>query len=421
VERLRWVLRQQREHFLPLKVIRDRLSEGDLDEGADLAELEFKGEGAPKVANGSVPQHAAVGVGAAPVGSRPGVGSGAGSGSGGAGRHLVSSGGLASTSAGPARSEEELRKADSEAMARILADASRRAALMPESAKGAVVSLPADAPGSLGSSSDGGGLSAPLSAPAVTTGSALRPTGSVPAVSPTASAAPTVTGAKVATGPSPALSPAPTERGSGAARSASGSAAPHMAAAATEPAPASGTAATKAAKPSEGSKDDGGAAAAAAGAGNTGASAGRASSGAARGNRPLITTTSMVTGASLTAEELCSAAGLSEVELASLEGFGLIDSMQVAGLATYNEDALTVANLAAELRVFGIEPRHLRLYKNAVDREVGLIEQVIIPLLRQRNPESRQRAIDSAEQLGTLGQTMRATLLRAALRQHLGG
>jgi hypothetical protein len=129
----------------------------------------------------------------------------------------------------------------------------------------------------------------------------------------------------------------------------------------------------------------------------------------------------MVTGASLTAEELCSAAGLSEVELASLEGFGLIESMQVAGLATYNEDALTVANLAAELRVFGIEPRHLRLYKNAVDREVGLIEQVIIPLLRQRNPESRQRAIDSAEQLGTLGQTMRATLLRAALRQHLGG
>jgi hypothetical protein len=129
----------------------------------------------------------------------------------------------------------------------------------------------------------------------------------------------------------------------------------------------------------------------------------------------------MVTGASLTAEELCHACGLSEVELASLEGFGLIESVQVAGMATYDEDAMTVANLAAELRVFGIEPRHLRLYKNAADREVGLIEQVIIPLLRQRNPESRQRAMDSAEQLGALGQTMRATLLRAALRRHLGG
>jgi hypothetical protein len=129
----------------------------------------------------------------------------------------------------------------------------------------------------------------------------------------------------------------------------------------------------------------------------------------------------MVTGASLSADELCSASGLSETELASLEGFGLIESVMVAGIPTFDEDALTVANLAAELRIFGIEPRHLRLYKNAVDREVGLIEQVIIPLLRQRNPESRQRALDSAEQLGTLGQTMRATLLRSALRRHLGG
>jgi hypothetical protein len=129
----------------------------------------------------------------------------------------------------------------------------------------------------------------------------------------------------------------------------------------------------------------------------------------------------MVTGASLSFEELCTASGLSATELASLEGFGLIESVAVAGMPTYDEDALTVANLAAELRIFGIEPRHLRLYKNAVDREVGLIEQVIIPLLRQRNPESRQRALDSAEQLGTLGQTMRATLLRSALRRHLGG
>jgi len=129
----------------------------------------------------------------------------------------------------------------------------------------------------------------------------------------------------------------------------------------------------------------------------------------------------MVTGASLTAEEICAASGLSEIELAGLEGFGLIESTDVAGIATFDEDALTVANLAAEFRVFGIEPRHLRLYRNAVDREIGLIEQVIIPLLRQRNPESRQRAVDAAEVLGTLGQTMRATLLRSALRRHIGG
>ena len=129
----------------------------------------------------------------------------------------------------------------------------------------------------------------------------------------------------------------------------------------------------------------------------------------------------IVTGASLTADELCSASGLTAEELAGLEGFGLIESVSVAGLATYDEDALTMANLAAGFRTFGIEPRHLRLYRNAVDRELGLIEQVVIPLLRQRNPESRQRATEGAEQLAALGQSVRAVLLRTALRRHLGG
>ena len=128
----------------------------------------------------------------------------------------------------------------------------------------------------------------------------------------------------------------------------------------------------------------------------------------------------MVTGASLTSAEICAASGLSEIELAGLEGFGLIESIDVAGIATFDEDA-DCGQPGGGIRVFGIEPRHLRLYRNAVDREIGLIEQVIIPLLRQRNPESRQCAVDGAEVLGTLGQTMRATLLRSALRRHIGG
>ena len=93
----------------------------------------------------------------------------------------------------------------------------------------------------------------------------------------------------------------------------------------------------------------------------------------------------------------------------------------MAGILTYDEEALTLANLAASFRAFGIEARHLRLYRNAADREMGLIEQVVIPLLRQRNPESRQRAVESADQLAALGQSMRATLLRLALKRHLGG
>ena len=93
----------------------------------------------------------------------------------------------------------------------------------------------------------------------------------------------------------------------------------------------------------------------------------------------------------------------------------------VAGIPTFDEDALDRGQPGRgvpQVRHRGSPPAS---YRNAVDREMGLIEQVIIPLLRQRNPESRQRAVDAADELGALGQTMRATLLRTALRRHVGG
>jgi DNA-binding transcriptional MerR regulator len=128
-----------------------------------------------------------------------------------------------------------------------------------------------------------------------------------------------------------------------------------------------------------------------------------------------------VTGASLTLDELCAASGLAATEVASLEGFGLIEPMVVGGALYYDEEGLTVAKLVADFARYGIEPRHLRLFRNAVDRELGLIEQVVTPLLRQRNPEARQRAIHSAGELSRLGQSLRSAILRRALRHHLGG
>jgi DNA-binding transcriptional MerR regulator len=128
-----------------------------------------------------------------------------------------------------------------------------------------------------------------------------------------------------------------------------------------------------------------------------------------------------LTGASLTLDELCAASGLGATEVASLEGFGLIEPLVVGGVLYYDEDGLTVAKLVADFARFGIEPRHLRLFRNAVDRELGLIEQVLTPLLRQRNPEARQRAVDAAGELSRLGQSLRGAILHRSLRHHLGG
>ena len=128
-----------------------------------------------------------------------------------------------------------------------------------------------------------------------------------------------------------------------------------------------------------------------------------------------------LSGVSLTLAELSAATGLTPQALATLEGFGLIAPMAIAGETFYDEEALTVAKLAVEFAKFGIEPRHLRLYRNAVDRETGLVEQVITPLLRQRNPEARQRAMDAAADLTRLGQSLRAALVRGEVRRLFGG
>ena len=133
-------------------------------------------------------------------------------------------------------------------------------------------------------------------------------------------------------------------------------------------------------------------------------------------------------GASLSLDELTAASGLSEEYVRQLEEFGLLSATTIAGAPFYDEEALTVANVAAKFAAFDvntaggrIEARHLRLYKNAADREAGFIEQIVIPMVRQRNPEARARATQTADDLAALGQQLRGSLLRTSLRQLLNG
>lgn len=123
----------------------------------------------------------------------------------------------------------------------------------------------------------------------------------------------------------------------------------------------------------------------------------------------------------MTAEELVSAAGTTPERLAALESYGLVSGRMVGGVCYYGEEGLAVARLAQSFAAFGVEPRHLRLHKHAVEREAGFVEQVVLPLLKQRNPESRQRAHQTVSELSRLGQELRAVLLARALRDQLGG
>lgn len=120
----------------------------------------------------------------------------------------------------------------------------------------------------------------------------------------------------------------------------------------------------------------------------------------------------------LSRDELIEAAGIEPELLAQVEAFGLI---QPKTGGHYDGDALIIAKTTAEMARFGLEPRHLRGFRTAAERELGLVEQVISPLVRQRNPEARGRADEVARELASLSVRLHAALIRAALRPQLGG
>jgi DNA-binding transcriptional MerR regulator len=119
----------------------------------------------------------------------------------------------------------------------------------------------------------------------------------------------------------------------------------------------------------------------------------------------------------LSRQELIEAAGIAPDELAQIEGFGLVTAR--AG-GHYDGDALIIVKTIAEMSRFGLEPRHLRSFRTTAEREIGLVEQVVTPLIRQRNPEARGRADEVARELASLSVRLHATLVRAGLRPQLG-
>jgi DNA-binding transcriptional MerR regulator len=120
----------------------------------------------------------------------------------------------------------------------------------------------------------------------------------------------------------------------------------------------------------------------------------------------------------LSRQELIDAAGIAPDDFTQIEGFGLV-SARPGG--HYDGDALIIVKTIAEMSRFGLEPRHLRSFRTTAEREIGLVEQVVTPLVRQRNPEARGRADEVARELASLSVRLHATLVRAAIRPQLGG
>ena len=120
----------------------------------------------------------------------------------------------------------------------------------------------------------------------------------------------------------------------------------------------------------------------------------------------------------LSASDLVERAGATEALLRDLEQHGLV-SARTGGW--YDVDALAVVTVAAQLAGYGLEARHLRAYRAAADREVGLFAQLVAPLLRGSDPSARARAEETVRELAGLTQRLHAALVRVGLRKTLGG
>lgn len=115
---------------------------------------------------------------------------------------------------------------------------------------------------------------------------------------------------------------------------------------------------------------------------------------------------------SIPRDQLIQAVDIDPGFLRELEHAGLLSGHVVGDTTFFDPAARRIAETAKEFRDLGIDIRHLRAWKTAVDREVGLYEQRILPLLRQRNPASREEAIAMLTRFRSLGDTLRDLLLQ---------
>ncbi len=115
----------------------------------------------------------------------------------------------------------------------------------------------------------------------------------------------------------------------------------------------------------------------------------------------------------LDTDQLATAAGIEVAEVAALVEHGLL------GPPPYDAEAVTIAALSGKLLGGGLEARHLRMYRQFVERELSLAEQLVTPLLRQRNPDSRAVAGDQADLLASAGAALHRALLVQRLRRLL--
>lgn len=120
-------------------------------------------------------------------------------------------------------------------------------------------------------------------------------------------------------------------------------------------------------------------------------------------------------GGAVERAEMLRLSGLSESQARELEGYGFIHGEKSAGGVWYDDEALAIARLAGRFLSFGVDARHLRIFKTAADREADLYRQMTPGARGHRNTQARMDAEARLVELTQTGSDLHAQLLRQAL------
>ncbi len=132
-------------------------------------------------------------------------------------------------------------------------------------------------------------------------------------------------------------------------------------------------------------------------------------------------------GSWTTLEEVLEATGASPQLVAELEEYGLIGADALAGGAgqagdrLYDDTDREIVRVCAELARYGVHGRNLRVFKTSADRESQLLQQLLAPSLRSRNPDRRREALDTLENLAAIASHLNSLLLVSDLRKLVRG
>jgi DNA-binding transcriptional MerR regulator len=119
-------------------------------------------------------------------------------------------------------------------------------------------------------------------------------------------------------------------------------------------------------------------------------------------------------------EALCERAGITPDRAKELEEFGLLEPRIEGAHRAYSETDVDISVACEALSHFGIAPRHLRAFRSSADRETGLLEAVVAPALRSRNPERRRAGIEDLQALGEAAQALSELLFWRNVRRFAG-